>query len=71
MQTMVLETVLALGLCLAAVLIFAVSDLYHEARQRQQQRQPQQALGAGIRFGGVIQQLSAHKHCWSNSLLGH
>lgn len=72
MQTMILETILALGLCLAAVMIFAVSDLYNEARQRRLQRQPARPHGAGVRFGGVIQQLSMRKSCWGGSgLLGH
>ena len=74
MHTMILETLLALGLCLAAVLIFAVSDLYHEARLRRLQRQPLQPVrevGSGVRFGGLLQQMNLRKSCWVHGTLGH
>jgi hypothetical protein len=75
MHTMILESLLALGLCIAAALIFAVSDLYHELQQRRQQRLsaglPARVIGSGVRFGGLLQQLALCKSGRGKGLPGH
>jgi hypothetical protein len=62
METMVVESLLALGLCLAAVLSLAVYDLCEAADRRRQQRQstrpPARPSGSAVRFGGLLRQLA-------------
>jgi hypothetical protein len=72
MQTIVLETFLAFGLCLAAVFIFAIADSYRAAELRHTSSRP--AIRPVLNrspFAFLLPRHASGRSCLIDGLLGH
>jgi hypothetical protein len=71
MQTIVLETFLAFGLCLAAVFILAVVDGYHAAQTARTSRKALRPAFGRSPFAPLLPRHASGKSCLIDGLLGH